>query len=123
MEQKPKVTFDGQNGTLVIEGELLPDSPVVHHMLAALLDEEDPAKATVETSIVNDVISYKVTFSHTKDVVAAGKAAHDLAVEAANCVPPITVAELVERKAAAAKAKADAEAAAKKAAAAAKAKE
>jgi hypothetical protein len=118
MEQKAVVTLDHQlkdaKGkalphpltSLTIKGELLPESPIVHHILAALLDEKNPPQVNVEFKNVNNVLTYSVAFEHEDDVVAAGKAAHDLAVEAANA--GIRVDDLVARKKAAADAAAKA---------------
>lgn len=106
MEQKATVTLDGAKATLVITGELLPDSPMVHHILAALLDKKNPPKVNVAFANERNVISYSVTFSHTKNILVAGKSEHDLAVEAEN--RGISVADLRLEKARQAQAAADA---------------
>ena len=106
--------------TLVVAGQLIPSQPIEHHVLAALLDESNPPSANVEFKMVNNVLTFSVTFEHDDDILAAGKANHDLAVEAANCIPPITVPQLIARKKAAAEAQAKAEAEAKAKAAEAK---
>jgi hypothetical protein len=102
--------------TLTIKGELLPPIPIQHHILSELLNEKNPPKVDVQCSNVNGLLTFSVTFEHEDDVIAAGKEAHDLAVEAANFVPPITVEQLVAKKAAAkaAREKAEQETAASK---------
>ncbi len=84
MEQKSTVTLDGANATLVIAGELLPENEMVHHILSALLDKDDPPDAKIEFKKERNVITYKVTFSHSKDVLAEGKAELDIVTEARN---------------------------------------
>ncbi len=106
--------------SLVVSGELLPPIPIQHHILAALLDESNPPKVDVEFKNVNVVLTFSVTFEHEDDMVSAGKEAHDLEKEAANCIPPITVKALIERKKQAAAAQAKAVEEAKKATEAAK---
>jgi hypothetical protein len=111
MEQKATVAFDGQKGTLVISGELLPDTPIVHHILAALLNEDDPPKTEVDFKQVNNVFTYSLTFTHDADVLALGKAEHDLHVAAANAKMPVEDYRAMLIANAKAKAQADAKAA------------
>lgn len=111
MEQKATVSFETQyndargkplpqpSTTLIIQGELLPDSPLVHHMVAALLDRKNPPKVVVRYKNVGNKITYSVGFSHTKNVVAEGAAEHALATRAANMIPPMTVEDLRAREA------------------------
>lgn len=106
--------------SLVVLGELLPPIPIQHHILASLLDEDNPPKVDVEFKNVNGVLTFSVTFEHEGDVVASGKEAHDLEKEAANYIPPITVEALIERKKQAAAVQAKAVEEAKKATEAAK---
>src|SRR2546425_790954 len=83
---------------LTVSGEFLPAIPIQHHILAALLGQQDHA-VTAEFTDNNGVLTFKLTVSHDDDMVVAGKEAHDLELEAANQVPPITVPQLIEKKA------------------------
>lgn len=85
---------------LVIHGELLPDTPLIHHILAALLDKNNPPEYEVNFENKNNVIGYTLTFTHEDDIVGIGKSEHDLHLEAANRTPPISVEALREEKAA-----------------------
>ena len=96
MEQKASVSFDTQYldadkkplpqplTTLTIAGELMPDSPMVHYMLAALLDKDAPPKVEVRFKNEANRITYAVVFSHPKNVVAEGLEAHDQAAAIAD---------------------------------------
>jgi hypothetical protein len=127
MEQKATVTLIHQTQdarkrilpqpltSLKIEGELLPDSPLVHQMLAALLDKRNPPQVSVTFKNERNVITYAVTFSHTKNVVAEAQAEHELATEAVNRNIPIETLRDQKKQLADAQAKLKAEAAAPKA--------
>jgi hypothetical protein len=52
---------------------------MVHNMLAALFDKKNPPKANVKFANNNGVLSYTMTLSHTKNLLAEGVKARDKA--------------------------------------------
>jgi hypothetical protein len=96
VEVKAKAEFDAQTGKLTVNIELLPATELVHEMLAALLDEDEAPKVSVEYTNVRDVISSTLTFSSDRDIVKIGKAGLDLKLEARD--RGLTIDALVAKK-------------------------
>jgi hypothetical protein len=68
--------------SIVIEQELAASTELQHEMLAALLSDDDPAKVAVEYKNEKDILTVKLTISHTRDIVADAKVALKLRQEA-----------------------------------------
>lgn len=124
MEQKATVTLDYQtfeivNGKqrplpfplakLTIDGELLPNNEQVHHILAALLDKSDPPEVLVKFSNKHNVLTYSVTFTHDKDVLAQGAESHRVTLKARDKNMSVAEVKAAEKAEANALAKAQAE--------------
>lgn len=88
--------FQIDKNAIVIETELLPPTELQHEMLAALLDEEDKPEVSVEYTNVNNVLSLKLTISHTRDLAKDGHAALQLRIEARN--RGISIEDLIAEK-------------------------
>jgi hypothetical protein len=95
VEVKAVGTFDPQGGSLSIEMALLPNNPLIHEMLAALLDESEKPEVTVDYTNVNDVVRAKLIFSTKRNIVKIGQAGLALRKQADD--EATTIPEIVER--------------------------
>ena len=67
----------GLDGGLEITGEIIPDTPLQHEMLVAVLGDskvEPTCEVTYTVEPMTEKITFKVRFEHDKDVVAAANA-------------------------------------------------